>query len=547
MSTTSTSADEPQPRRRRIARYLPFTGRTAQPGTGTRPGPATAGGTRTNRLPLVIDDRGERALLQDAHSKGRRAARRRTLDPWVLNSGDRVPYFAELASVREAVVHRIEEGLNLQEEAARLLDAQSGSDVTAGEAETRILVERLRETQQEIETARRQLDLLAVRSARWLRFRDSLRERVEERWLQARFPEAAEPRAAGSRAGAGAGAEPGIREEDPEQATAGKDAAADPGGDDWQSVSTTGAAPDGTASAAMRDVYRAARAETRDTASSYSWEGLQTRPGLPRWMTWALLVVIMAVEVPIYWVAYQPFHGVGSTGGDFMSGGLAISSAVIMLILPHLSGLMLRWRAATGSPRRGWIPALGLLGVWGGLTWALGLLRAKFVTQHDSATPAAGTGGFRGLGGAAGDTTTLVDRLHLSTQTVTWLFCALLLLSGGVGFMLGLFREHPFLDAFRTAVERRTRLLRRHEESVAATERARAAQETAEDRQQARREAANERMASARQLYEAAAHSYLDGVMTASKDPAVTESAMRLSRNWPLLPSSARREPARDR
>ena len=541
MSTTSTGAEEPQPRRRRIARYLPFTGRTAQPGTGTRPGTA-AGAAHTSRLPLVIGDRGERDLLQDARKRGRQDARRKTLDPWVLNSGDRVPYFAELASVRDVVVHRIEEELNLREEAARLLDARAGSEVTAGEIETRILDERLREVEQEIQTARRQLDLLAARSARWLRFRDSLRERVEERWLQARFPEAARPPATGS----GDPAEGGIREDGPEQAAAGKDTGADPG-DDWQSVTTTGA-PDDTAAAALRDVYRAASAEARDTASSYGWEGLQTRPGLPRWMTWALLAVIMAVEVPIYWVAYQPFHGVGSTGGDFMSGALALSSAVIMLILPHLSGLMLRWRSATGSPRLGWLPAVSLLGVWGGLTWGLGLLRAKFVTQHDSPAPAAGAAGFRGIGGSGADTTTLVDRLHLSSQTVTWLFCALLLLSGGVGFLLGLFREHPFLDAFRTALERRTGLLRRHEESIAVTERARAAQETAEDRQRARREAANERMASARQLYEAAAARYLGEVMTASKDPAVTESAMRLSRNWPLLPSSARREAAaRDR
>ncbi|MEU6466232.1 hypothetical protein [Streptomyces sp. NPDC046976] len=540
MSTTSTGAEEPQPRRRRIARYLPFTGRTAQPGTGTRPGPA-AGAAHTSRLPLVIGDRGERDLLQDARKRGRQDARRKTLDPWVLNSGDRVPYFAELASVRDVVVHRIEEELSLREEAARLLDARAGSEVTAGEIETRILDERLREVEQEIETSRRQLDLLAARSARWLRFRDSLRERVEERWLQARFPETARPPATGS----GDPAEGGIREDGPEQAATGKDTGADPG-DDWQSVTTTGT-PDDTAAAALRDVYRAASAEARDTASSYGWEGLQTRPGLPRWMTWALLAVIMAVEVPIYWVAYQPFHGVGSTGGDFMSGALALSSAVIMLILPHLSGLMLRWRSATGSPRLGWLPAVSLLGVWGGLTWGLGLLRAKFVTQHDSPAPAAGAAGFRGIGGSGADTTTLVDRLHLSSQTVTWLFCALLLLSGGVGFMLGLFREHPFLDSFRTALERRTGLLRRHEESIAVTERARAAQETAEDRRRARREAANERMASARQLYEAAAARYLGEVMTASKDPAVTESAMRLSRNWPLLPSAARREAAPDR
>ncbi|OXY99150.1 hypothetical protein [Streptomyces diastatochromogenes] len=539
MSTTSTSAEEPQPRRRRLTRYLPFTGRTAQPGTGARPGAAP--GVRSSRVPLVVDDRGELGLLRDAERRGRQAARRGTLDPWVLNSGDRVPYFAELASVRDAVVHRIEEELRLQEETARLRDAQATSDVTAGEAETRILVEHLREAQQEIETARRQLDLLAVRSARWLRFRDSLRERVEERWLLARFPEAAAPPVSGSPGAA----EPGLQEGEPGQA-ADKDAA-DPGGDDWQSVSTTGAAADGTASAAMREVVRAARAETRDAASSYGWEGLQTRPGLPRWMTWALLLVIMAVEVPIYWVAYQPFHGVGSVSGDTMSGALAISSAVIMLIVPHLAGLMLRWRSGTGSPRGGWVPALSLLGVWGGLTGLLGLLRAKFVTQHDSPAPASGgTDGFRGIGGASGDTTTLVDRLHLTTQTVTWLFCALLLLSGGVGFLLGLFREHPFLDAFRTAVERRTGLLRRHEASIAATERARAAQRTAEDRQNDRREAANERIASARQLYEAATHRYLLGVMTAAKDPAVSESAMRLSRNWPLLPAPARHEPARN-
>jgi len=91
MSTTSTSADEPQPRRRRIARYLPFTGRTAQPGTGTRPGPAAGVGTRAARRPLVIDDRSERELLHEAMKRARQDARRKTLDPWVLNSGDRVP------------------------------------------------------------------------------------------------------------------------------------------------------------------------------------------------------------------------------------------------------------------------------------------------------------------------------------------------------------------------------------------------------------------------------------------------------------------------
>ncbi|MEU6589591.1 hypothetical protein ABZ923_10245 [Streptomyces sp. NPDC046881] len=535
MSTPSTSTDIPEPRRRRLARALPLPGRSAQRTARPGAGPGTTG--LAGRRPLVLDDRAEGGLLVEARKRGRQAGRKRTLDPWVLAGGDRLPYFAELASVRDTVIHRIEEELNLAEEAARLQDAQAATAVTAGEAETRLLDERLTEAGRDIEAARSQLNLLALRSSRWLRFRDRLRERVEERWLRARFPDAAAPPP-------GRTADPdgtGLPEDGPGR-PAGKQEGADPG-DDWQSVSTAGTAPDDTSPAALREEYRAARRETAAIGSGEGWEGLATRPGLPRWLTLTLLAVIMAVEVPVYWVAYQPFHGVGSTSGDALSGTLAVSSAVVMLILPHLAGHMLRWRSATGSPRNGWLPALSLLGVWGGLTWVLGTLRARFVMQHDTPAPAAGqASGFRGLGGSSAGTSTLVDRLHLSSQTVTWLFCALLLLSGGVGFLLGLFREHPFLDAYRTAVERRAELQGRREENVAAIERARAAQDTAEDRQQDRREAANERIAAARQLYEAAAHEYLDGVMAASRDTAVTESAMRLSRNWPLLPA-----PVRDR
>ncbi|MEU6506154.1 hypothetical protein [Streptomyces sp. NPDC046942] len=548
MSTTSTSADgEPQPRRRRIARYVPVPGRSAQQTTRPRPGPSP--GAAPARRPLVLDDRAERALLTEAGRRGQEAARKGALDPWVLGSGDRVPYFAELASVRDAVIHRVEEDLRLREEAARLADAQAASDVTAGETETRLLDERLREAEQDIVTARQQLDLLALRSSRWLRFRDRLRERVEDRWLHARFPDPDDPPRTGTPDPDGPPytGTPGTGGPDPADSGRSKDgsgpaAGAEEGdpGDDWQSVATAGTAPDAGSAAALRAEIRAARRDTAVTASGEGWEGLQTRPGLPAWMTWGLLGVIVAVEVPVYWIAYQPFHGIGSTGGDLLSGTLAASSAIIMVTVPHLAGRMLRWRSATGSPRGSWFPAASLLGVWGGLTWLLGTLRAKFVMQHDTPAPAGGdTSGFRGLGGAS-DTTTLVDRLHLTTQTVTWLFCALLLLSGGVGFLLGLFREHPFLDAFRTAVERRTGLLRRREQSLAATERARAAQETAEDRQRLRREAANERIATARKLYEAAAHEYLDGVMTAARDSAVTESAMRLSQNWPLLPATVR-------
>ncbi|MCE0446500.1 hypothetical protein LT493_23145 [Streptomyces tricolor] len=70
-------------------------------------------------------------------------------------------------------------------------------------------------------------------------------------------------------------------------------------------------------------------------------------------------------------------------------------------------------------------------------------------------------------------------------------------------------------------------------QTEAATERARAAQETAEDRRLNREEAARRRIASVRQLYEAAA-GYLDGVREGAKDVAVSESVMLASRARPL-------------
>ena len=40
-----------------------------------------------------------------------------------------------------------------------------------------------------------------------------------------------------------------------------------------------------------------------------------------------------------------------------------------------------------------------------------------------------------------------------------------------------------------------------------------------------------------------AAHGYLDGLIAATRDPAITEAAMRLSTRWPLLPVQEERRP----
>ncbi|MGJ3560404.1 hypothetical protein ACR6C2_25345 [Streptomyces sp. INA 01156] len=163
----------------------------------------------------------------------------------------------------------------------------------------------------------------------------------------------------------------------------------------------------------------------------------------------------------------------------------------------------------------------------------LGVVRAKYVMQTEEPTPT--TDGYRSAGTdtAAGS---LIERLDLEPWTVTWLFVALLVLSGGIGFLLALCKEHPYLDAYRTAIEHRGELARRRELSLVEAERERVTAETADARREDRRAAAEDRVRATRELHEAAAHRYLDGALMSAREPAVTEAAMRLSQKWPLLP-----------
>jgi uncharacterized membrane protein YtjA (UPF0391 family) len=92
-------------------------------------------------------------------------------------------------------------------------------------------------------------------------------------------------------------------------------------------------------------------------ASVEGWEGLRARAAMPEKVVLFLLVLVFAVEVPIHWVAFEPFHGVGSSGSGALNATLAISVGVLMLVVPHLVGRALRERGATGAGR----PAVPLL------------------------------------------------------------------------------------------------------------------------------------------------------------------------------------------
>ncbi|WP_329236876.1 hypothetical protein OG488_35665 [Streptomyces sp. NBC_01460] len=509
MSTTTTG-EPPRPSRWR---------RSAQrtDGQGSRRRGVSRGrrdGTRPVPVgPAVLDIRAERRFLDDAEHRGAAAARSGALDALVLQSDDRIPFFAELASLRDRVIRRFGEEAHHAEEQARYDDAHALAETARLRAEVELIDREVARTDEQIATTTRQLDLLAMRSTAWNRFRDSLRERVERRALEGREGQAPQ----------GRGPAEGTDGEDGE--TSGARGAPDAGDQQWVNVgqpSPTPAAP----------APRRTGAST-GTGLARAWEGLHKRPAVPDWMRWSLLGLILAVELPIYWVAYQPFHGVGNVNVDLQTGVLAVGTAVVMVMLPHLAGLVLRRGPETGSFRAVWFPALSLLGVWVFLTGVLGVVRAKYVMQTEEPAPA--SDGFRpaDTDTAAGS---LIERLDLEPWTVTWLFVALLVLSGGIGFLLALCKEHPHLDAYRTAIERRGELVRRRELSLVEAERRRVTADTADARREERRAAAEDRVRAAREFHEAAAHRYLDGFLMTAKEPAVTEAAMRLSQKWPLLP-----------
>ncbi|MEU2668823.1 hypothetical protein ABZ622_08100 [Streptomyces sp. NPDC007164] len=575
MSTTTTGSDPGEPRRRRLRVPGPLRAGTGRRGADRRAAPPEAG---PRRRPLVLTDRQQRRLIEGARKRGAgavvgrrrfvvrgRAARSGALDPWVLDSDGQVPYFGELAAVRDMVQQQLWAEAADEERAELLLDGRARADVEAAEVESRLRDQLLREADDGVRSSWRQLNRLAARAVRWERFRDGVRERVELRWIQARFPDAEAGGDSGSLSRpdgtppggrAAPGTPPGGRAgQDPDGRRGPAPVPGDgPADDDWQSIDPTGEPDAARPDTAWPDTARppAGRGSTPGEEPEpqplgglvpppdAGWEGMPERPGMPAWLTWAMLLAIAAVEIPIYWIAFQPFHGRGSAGSDFLSGTLAISTAVLMVLLPHLAGRTLRSRAATGSLKAAVVPALGLMGVWGFSGWALGDLRARLVLQHpDPVDVPSDLGDFSGAD-SLGTQPTLVDSLHLAPQTITWMFVALLFLSGGIGFLLGLLREHPYLDAYRAALERRAGRFRQREEARAAADRARSLTQTAQDRATQRREAVDARVRATDDLYEAAAHAFLEGAMERSSDPAVTEAAMKLSATWPLLPRRPR-------
>ncbi|MGW0823829.1 hypothetical protein [Streptomyces sp. NPDC002845] len=480
MSTTDTAPDEPR-RLRDALRLRRADGRA--PGLGRGAAAAPRG-----QVPLSETREGRRLLAQ-AESAGRRAAADGTLNPYVLGSTHRLPHFGRLTGLRNHIRDRVVAQHHDREEQELRASAELYAQTAARENEAR----QARDAQEE-ETRRRQaasarLDRAATRMAA----REDRRDRLLP-WSAGRF-------GAGRPDGTDPYAEPEREEHEPYA-------------DDWDDDSERVTAP-------------------RPAPANVPWEGLTETSAMARWPRRCLVLLLILVELPIYLGVFLAIHD-GTPEGRASAFLLTAAVGVAMTLGPFQAGRQWRRRGATAAL---WVVlpvAAALASLWAGAAWYLGDLRARIVFRD---TDTAGLEELsRQLDVDLPPAPTLLDQLHLDEHTVSITFIALLLLSGGIAFLLALSEEHPFVAAYRhhhRRLEKAEVTLARAEAAAAA---ARRQQETLEGRRTERAQALAAELTAVDGVFEAAAHAYLDGVQAASHDPAVTEGAMRLSARYPLLP-----------
>jgi hypothetical protein len=254
-------------------------------------------------------------------------------------------------------------------------------------------------------------------------------------------------------------------------------------------------------------------------AADLGWEGPHGPRITGRWAAFILGCLVL-VEVPIQYIIFQYFHGY-SPLEEFLTWVFTIPTSAVMVLLPHLAGWWYRSRTATGSDRLLRVIPLLLLAPWAFLAVVLGYLRARVLLAPIAPPPATGATAY--LKGQK--FTSNATALHVTPTTMVVLFSALILGVGGIGFLLGLAREHPFAGAFSGATAQRAEVEGQIDAVAPAIERARQRAAGTDDPA-----AAGElRIETIRAAYAAAEQSYLNGIATAAGDPAVTEAVSKMS------------------
>ena len=420
-----------------------------------------------------------RDLSAAARASGRNAARSGLFDQWSFEEVV-FPYLRRLRAERDMVIDRTREQAEAMDEWDRAR-AQEAKAEAAGLASRRQHLQ----LQQEEATAHRQ--------AAWARVNHLAR-------VEARLQELRDLSGLGTAARAS---------RDPGPAAAG----VDDGSAEEAYASRHGQVAD--------DDELGAIALPGGPPADLRWEG----PHAPRITgRWAMVILgcLVLVEVPIQYVIFHYFHGY-SPFEEFLTWIFTIPVSAVMVLLPHLAGWWYRSRTATGSDRLLRVIPLLLLAPWAFLAVVLGYLRARVLLAPPQQPVATGATSYLNNLHLTNNATTL----HVTPTTMTVMFSALILGVGGIGFLLGLAREHPFAGAYSGATARHENLDRQLDRLAPRSELAE--QRAAGTGDPAGASAAELRIETVRAAYAAAEQSYLNGIANAAGDPAVTEAVSKMS------------------
>jgi hypothetical protein len=243
------------------------------------------------------------------------------------------------------------------------------------------------------------------------------------------------------------------------------------------------------------------------------WEGPYTRPIGPL-ARWGILGALWAAELPIQWSIFDFFHGRDPVD-LIMTTLFTLSMSLVMVLGPHLAGRFYRDRDATGTSRLVPLGSLALMVPAAVIVVVLGVLRRKVL--------------YAGAGAGLEDLPSRVDQLQVRPWTVTVLFVALLAITAGISFLLGLARPHPWQVAYRDAEHNRRDLLAALGALLPEYRRAQArvgVLQAAGRYEPSRRDAEDRQLHS---MYAAAGLAYLDGVQQGLRDPAASAAVASLA------------------
>jgi hypothetical protein len=256
-------------------------------------------------------------------------------------------------------------------------------------------------------------------------------------------------------------------------------------------------------------------ADARDDRSSrrVRWLGPlsgRVSPLVPTWLKIGLLVLLIAVEVPIYYKIFAPFNSHDPTLTSMFTAPIAVG----MVLAPHLVGKLYRNRLQL--PRERAIPYLTIVVMllWFAAACLLGWLRQQVLL---AAKPQFAPG-----------TRIVVSQLnnyHVSWWTMTGVFACVLLLSGMIAFILGFADSHPAVAAYQAAQAESDQADEAYLEAVRVHEAAEQASNEPDDEMlRSHRREASYRRAALWSEYQAAQLAYLDSVAVEMGDPAVTQA-----------------------